>query len=181
MASTNQQIRPGSYRAEMDDAERASRDEIIALQTRRLGWTLEHAYDNAAHYRKAFDKAGVKPQDFRQLSDLGNFPFTAKTDLRENYPFNMFAVPREKLVRVHASSGTTGKPIVAGYTRADIDTWSDVMARSIRAAGGRRGMIMHNAYGYGLFTGGPGAPYGAERLRLPAAAGSRGTAPRRQA
>src|ERR1700676_5210847 len=154
MASTNVQSTSSDYRAEMDQAERASRDEIIALQTRRLGWTLAHAYDNVAHYRKAFDKAGVKPQDFRQLSDLGNFPFTAKTDLRDNYPFNMFAVPREKLVRVHASSGTTGKPIVVGYTRADIDMWSDVMARSIRAAGGRTGMIMHNAYGYGLFTGG---------------------------
>src|SRR6266516_2816015 len=133
MASTNQQFKPGSYRAETDDAERASRDEIIALQTRRLGWTLAHAYDNVAHYRKAFDRAGVKPQDFRQLSDLGNFPFTAKTDLRDNYPFNMFAVPREKLVRVHASSGTTGK-------------------------------LIHNAYGYGLFTGGLGVHYGAERL-----------------
>src|SRR6266853_6785148 len=164
MASTDQQFKPGSYRAEMDDAERASRDEIIALQTRRLGWTLEHAYDNVAHYRKAFDKAGVKPQDFRQLSDLGNFPFTAKTDLRDNYPFNMFAVPRERLVSVHASYGTTGKPIVVGYTKADIATWSTVMARSIRAAGGRSGMIIHNAYGYGLFTGGLGAHYGAERL-----------------
>src|SRR5882724_5316120 len=164
MASTNQQFNPGSYRAEMDDAERASRDDIIALQTRRLGWTLAHAYDNVAHYRKAFDRAGVKPQDFRQLSDLGNFPFTAKTDLRDNYPFNMFAVPREKLVRVHASSGTTGKPIVVGYTQADIDMWSDIMARSIRAAGGRTGMIIHNAYGYGLFTGGLGVHYGAERL-----------------
>src|SRR5712675_15659 len=164
MASTNQQIKPGGYRAEMDDAERASRDEIIALQTKRMAWTLAHAYDNVAHYKKAFDKAGVKPADFRELSDLSKFPFTVKTDLRDNYPFNMFAVPREKLVRVHASSGTTGKPIVVGYTQADIDTWSDVMARSIRAAGGRTGMIMHNAYGYGLFTGGLGAHYGAERL-----------------
>src|SRR5713226_237902 len=164
MASTNQQFKPGSYRAETDDAERASRDEIIALQTQRLGWTLAHAYDNVAHYRGTFDKAGVKPQDFRQLSDLRHFPFTVKTDLRDNYPFNMFAVPREKLVRVHASSGTTGKPIVVGYTRGDIDMWSDVMARSIRAAGGRSGMIIHNAYGYGLFTGGLGVHYGAERL-----------------
>src|SRR5712675_720414 len=164
MASTNQQIRPGSYRAEMDDAERASRDEIVALQTKRLGWTLAHAYGNVGHYRKSFDEAGVHPSDFRQLSDLGKFPFTVKTDLRDNYPFNMFAVAREKLVRVHASSGTTGKPIVVGYTRADIDVWSDVMARSIRAAGGRSGMIIHNAYGYGLFTGGLGAHYGAEKL-----------------
>ena len=148
----------------MDEAERASRDEIIALQTKRMAWTLAHAYDNVAHYKKAFDKAGVKPADFRQLSDLAKFPFTVKTDLRDNYPFNMFAVPREKLVRVHASSGTTGKPIVVGYTQADIDMWSDVMARSIRAAGGRSGMIMHNAYGYGLFTGGLGAHYGAEKL-----------------
>jgi phenylacetate-CoA ligase len=164
MASTNPQFTSGSYRAEMDDAERASRDEIMALQTSRLAWTLNHAYDNVAHYRKAFDTAGVKPADFRQLSDLKHFPFTIKTDLRDNYPFGMFAVPRETLVRVHASSGTTGKPIVAGYTRADIEMWSEVMARSIRAAGGRTGMIIHNAYGYGLFTGGLGVHYGAERL-----------------
>src|SRR5882762_2318357 len=164
MASTNLPSRKSAYSAEMDEAERASRDEITALQTRRLAWTLAHAYDNVAHYRKAFDTAGVKPADFRQLSDLRHFPFTVKTDLRDNYPFNMFAVPREKLVRVHASSGTTGKPIVVGYTRGDIDMWSDVMARSIRAAGGRTGMIIHNAYGYGLFTGGLGVHYGAERL-----------------
>src|SRR3954466_12231577 len=111
----------------LDEAERASRDEIVALQTRRVGWTLAHAYDNVAHYRKAFDQAGVKPADFRQLSDLKHFLFTAKTDLRDNYPFNMFAVPREKLVRVHASSGTTGKPIVAGYTQGDIDIWPAAM------------------------------------------------------
>src|SRR5688572_6652946 len=152
------------YSAEMDEAERASRDEIMALQTRRLAWSLQHAYDNVAHYKKAFDKAGVHPGDFRQLPDLAKFPFTVKTDLRDNYPFNMFAVPREKLVRVHASSGTTGKPIVVGYTQGDIDIWSDVMARSIRAAGGRTGMIIHNAYGYGLFTGGLGVHYGAEKL-----------------
>src|SRR6059058_2004836 len=153
-----------AYRAEMDAHERASRDEIMALQTERLAWSLKHAYDNVPHYRKAFDAAGVHPSDFRELSDLAKFPFTVKTDLRDNYPFNMFAVPREKLVRVHASSGTTGKPIVVGYTQRDIDTWSDVMARSIRAAGGRTGMIIHNAYGYGLFTGGLGVHYGAERL-----------------
>src|ERR1700679_3810435 len=164
MASTNVKSRGSGYRAEMDDAERASRDEIMALQTKRLAWTLAHAYGNVAHYRKSFDAAGVHPSDFKQLSDLGKFPFTVKADLRDNYPFNMFAVPREKLVRVHASSGTTGKPIVVGYTKADIVMWSDVMARSIRAAGGRSGMIMHNAYGYGLFTGGLGAHYGAERL-----------------
>src|SRR6202167_5356455 len=162
MASTG--WRESGYHAEMDDVERASRDEIMALQTRRLAWSLAHAYDNVGHYRQAFDRAGVHPSDFKQLSDLDKFPFTVKTDLRDNYPFNMFAVPRERLVRVHASSGTTGKPIVVGYTRADIDMWSEVMARSIRAAGGRSGMIMHNAYGYGLFTGGLGAHYGAERL-----------------
>jgi phenylacetate-CoA ligase len=164
MASTNQQSKKSGYSPELDDAERASRDEIIALQTRRLAATLARVYDNVAHYRKAFDKAGVKPADFRQLSDLQNFPFTVKTDLRDNYPFNMFAVPREKLVRIHASSGTTGKPIVVGYTKADIGTWSELMARSIRAAGGRSGMIIHNAYGYGLFTGGLGVHYGAEKL-----------------
>ncbi|MDE2061521.1 MAG: phenylacetate--CoA ligase [Bradyrhizobium sp.] len=162
MASIDQHS--GSYRAEMDEAEQASRDEIVALQTRRLAWSLAHAYNNVAHYRKAFDKAGVHPGDFKQLADLANFPFTVKTDLRDNYPFNMFAVPREKLVRVHASSGTTGKPIVVGYTQSDIETWSTVMARSIRAAGGRSGMIVHNAYGYGLFTGGLGVHYGAEKL-----------------
>src|SRR6201747_1137932 len=164
MASTNPQSRADGYSAELDAAARASRDEIVALQTKRMAWTLAHAYDNVAHYKKAFDKAGVTPKDFRQLSDPAQFPFTVKTDLRDNYPFNMFAVPREKLVRVHASSGTTGKPIVVGYTQADINTWSDVMARSIRAAGGRSGMIMHNAYGYGLFTGGLGGHYGAEKL-----------------
>src|SRR3977135_1053987 len=160
MTSTNLGTRTSGYRAEMDAAERASSDEIMALQLKRLAWSLTHAYDNVAHYKKAFDKAGVHPSDFKQLSDLAKFPFTVKTDLRDNYPFNMFAVPREKLVRVHASSGTTGKPIVVGYTRGDIDTWSDVMARSIRAAGGRTGMIMHNAYGYGFFYGGLGAAYG---------------------
>src|ERR1700688_113332 len=174
MASTNQQSKKSGYSPELDDAERASRDEIIALQTRRLAATLARVYDNVAHYRKAFDKAGVKPADFRQLSDLKNFPFTVKTDLRDNYPFNMFAVPREKLVRIHASSGTTGKPIVVGYTKADIDTWSELMARSIRAAGGRSGMIIHNAYGYGLFTGGLGVHYGAEKLRCTVVPVSRG-------
>src|SRR6202158_318056 len=163
MASTNLQSKRGGYSAEMDEAERASRDPIAALQTKRRPGTLAHAYDNVAHYKKAFDASGVHPKDFRQLADLAKFPFTVKTDLRDNYPFGMFAVPREKLVRVHASSGTTGKPIVVGYTRADIDMWSDVMARSISAAGVRAGMIIHTAYGYGLFTGGLGAHYGAER------------------
>jgi len=164
MVATKLQSSAAGYVPELDDAERASRDEIMALQTRRLAWSLAHAYDNVAHYKRAFDKAGVHPSDFRQLSDLSKFPFTVKTDLRDNYPFNMFAVPREKLVRIHASSGTTGKPIVVGYTRADIETWSTVMARSLRAAGGRSGMIIHNAYGYGLFTGGLGVHYGAEHL-----------------
>src|ERR1700726_4519748 len=164
MASSNLKSGSSGYRPELDDAERASRDEILALQTRRLAWSLAHAYDNVAHYRRAFDRAGVNPSDFRELSDLAKFPFTVKNELRDNYPFNMFAVPREKLVRVHASSGTTGKPIVVGYTKADIEMWSDVMARSIRAAGGRTGMIIHNAYGYGLFTGGLGVHYGAEQL-----------------
>ena len=164
MAQTKQQTRAAGYVPEMDDAERASRDQIIALQTRRLAWSLNHAYSNVAHYRKAFDKKGVHPSDLRELSDLAKFPLTSKTDLRDHYPFGMFAVPREQLVRVHASSGTTGKPIVVGYTKTDIATWSEVMARSIRAAGGRTGMIIHNAYGYGLFTGGLGVHYGAEQL-----------------
>ncbi|KIZ38105.1 phenylacetate--CoA ligase, partial [Rhodopseudomonas palustris] len=165
MASGNPQIKSAShYTPLLDDAERASRDEIMALQLKRLRWTLQHAYDNVAHYKAAFDARGVHPSDLKQLSDLANFPFTVKTDLRDNYPFGLFAVPREQVVRIHASSGTTGKPIVAGYTQADIETWSTVMARSIRAAGGRSGMIMHNAYGYGLFTGGLGAHYGAEKL-----------------
>src|SRR6202051_2709372 len=164
MVSTNLKSRANGYSAEMDDVERASRDEIMTLQLKRLAWSLAHAYDNVAHYKKAFDRAGVHPSDFRDFSDLAKFPFTVKTDLRDNYPFNMFAVPREKLVRVHASSGTTGKPSVVGYPRADIGIWSDVMARSIRAAGGRTGMIIHNAYGYGLFTGGLGVHYGAEKL-----------------
>src|SRR2546430_12351670 len=129
MASNPRSSKSG-YTAELDEAERASRDEMAALQTKRLAWALAHAYDNVAHYKKAFDTAGVHPSDFKQLSDLARFPFTVKTDLRDNYPFNMFAVPREKLVRIHASSGTTGKPIVVGYTKADIDVWSDVMARS---------------------------------------------------
>ncbi|MGK9166334.1 phenylacetate--CoA ligase [Inquilinus limosus] len=148
----------------LDAAERASRDEIMALQRNRLAWTLRHAYDNVPHYRRAFDAAGVHPSDFRDLSDLAKFPFTTKQDLRDAYPFGMFAVPRDRIARIHASSGTTGKPTVVGYTRADLDMWADVMARSIRAAGGRPGMMVHVAYGYGLFTGGLGAHCGAERL-----------------
>ena len=149
---------------DLEPIEKASRDEVAALQLQRMKWSLKHAYDNVPHYRKKFDDAGVKPEDLKQLSDLAKFPFTTKQDLRDNYPFNMFAVPREQVVRIHASSGTTGKPTVVGYTQKDIDVWSDLMARSIRAAGGRPGDIVHVAYGYGLFTGGLGAHYGAERL-----------------
>jgi phenylacetate-CoA ligase len=149
---------------EFDPIEIAARDEIAALQFARLKWSLRHAYENVPHYRRTFDAAGVHPEDLRDLADLGKFPLTAKDDLRANYPFGMFAVPREKIVRLHASSGTTGKPTVVGYTARDISTWSDLMARSIRAAGGRPGLRVHVAYGYGLFTGGLGAHYGAERL-----------------
>ncbi|MBA4094164.1 MAG: phenylacetate--CoA ligase [Candidatus Accumulibacter sp.] len=144
--------------------ETASRDEIAALQTERLRWSLRHAYENVPHYRASFDAHGVRPEDFRTLADLAKFPFTTKQDLRANYPYGMFAVPREEVVRVHASSGTTGKPTVVGYTQKDIDTWATLMARSLHAGGGRRGDIAHVAYGYGLFTGGLGAHYGAERL-----------------
>ncbi len=151
-------------RASLDPIEIASRDEIQALQLARLKWSLAHAYENVAHYRRAFDAAGAHPGDLKTLADLTLFPFTAKDDLRQNYPFGMFAVPREQVSRIHASSGTTGKPTVVGYTAADIGTWSELMARSIRASGGRPGHIVHVAYGYGLFTGGLGAHYGAERL-----------------
>ncbi len=144
--------------------ETASRDEISSVQRERLSWSLHHAYRNVPHYRLAFDAAGVLPSDFRQFEDLQKFPFTTKQDLRANYPFGMFAVPRKKIIRIHASSGTTGKPTVVGYTQQDIDTWSDLVARSIYASGGRPGMAVHIAYGYGLFTGGLGAHYGAERL-----------------
>ena len=148
----------------LDPIERASRDEITALQLRRLQATLRNVYGHVPHYRKAFDAAGVHPDDLKSLADLARFPFTTKKDLRENYPFGMFAVPREQLARIHASSGTTGKPTVVGYTKNDIDIWADLVARSIRAAGGRAGDTIHVAYGYGLFTGGLGAHYGAERL-----------------
>ena len=144
--------------------ETASRDEITALQIERLRWSLQHAYANVAHYRRKFDAHGVHPDDLKTLDDLQKFPFTAKEDLRANYPFAMFAVPRDQVVRVHASSGTTGHPTVVGYTRKDIDMWATLMARSIHAAGGRRGDLVHVGYGYGLFTGGLGAHYGAERL-----------------
>ncbi len=148
----------------LDPIEIASRDEITALQQQRMSWSLRHAYDNSPFYRKHFDAAGAHPDDFRTLADLARFPFTLKQDLRDTYPFGMFAVPQAGLCRIHASSGTTGKPTVVGYTRNDIDVWSDMMARSIRASGGRKGDICHVAYGYGLFTGGLGAHYGAERL-----------------
>ncbi len=152
--------RPG----ELEPIETASRDELRVLQLSRLRASLAHAYRNVAHYRQAFDARGVRPDDLRTLDDLARFPFTVKADLRDHYPFGMFAVPREQVVRIHASSGTTGKPTVVGYTRNDIDMWATVMARSIRAAGGRPGDILHVAYGYGLFTGGLGAHYGAEKL-----------------
>ncbi|MFN9747515.1 MAG: phenylacetate--CoA ligase PaaK [Betaproteobacteria bacterium] len=149
---------------ELEPIETASADELQALQLQRLRWTLQHAYDHVPHYRRAFDAKGVHPSDCRTLSDLAKFPFTTKADLRDNYPFGLFAVPREQVLRVHASSGTTGKPTVVGYTRADIDNWAHLVARSIRASGGRPGDMVHIAYGYGLFTGGLGAHYGAERL-----------------
>ena len=151
-------------RETLDPIEIASRDEIAALQLKRLQWTVRHVYDNVQHYWKKFDAAGVHPDDLKTLDDIAKFPLTSKEDLRQNYPFGMFAVPQDQIVRVHASSGTTGKPTVVGYTAGDIDTWADLMARSIRASGGKRGMILHVAYGYGLFTGGLGAHYGSERL-----------------
>src|SRR5262245_58551986 len=149
---------------DLDPIETASRDEIAGLQLARLRQTLRHVYASVPHYRKAFDARGVGPEDLRSLADLGKFPFTTKADLRDNYPFGLFAVPRERIQRIHASSGTTGKPTVVGYTKGDIEPWSSLVARSIRAAGGRPGMRLHNAYGYGLFTGGLGLHYGAERL-----------------
>src|SRR6202047_1448071 len=154
--------RPGSL--ELEDIERASADELHALQLTRLKWSLRHTYKNVVPYRRKCEVAGIHPDDLKALSDLQYFPFTTKADLREAYPFGMFAVPRERVVRIHASSGTTGRPTVVGYTAKDIDTWATVMARSIRAAGGRAGDIVHVAYGYGLFAGGLGAHYGAEKL-----------------
>jgi len=148
----------------LDPIETASIDELRALQLQRMQWSLTHAYENVEHHRRGFDAAGVHPSDLRSLEDLARFPLTSKEDLRANYPFGMFAVPREQVARVHASSGTTGRPTVVGYTANDIRTWSAVMARSIRASGGRPGDIVHVAYGYGLFTGGLGAHYGAEAL-----------------
>jgi phenylacetate-CoA ligase len=151
-------------REDLEPIEIASRDEIAALQLKRMKWSLRHAYDNVPFYRKSFDDAGVHPDDLKTLSDLAKFPFTLKQDLRDNYPFGMFAVPREQINRLHASSGTTGQPTVVGYTKRDIDTWATVVARSLRASGTRPGDVVHVSYGYGLFTGGLGAHYGAEKL-----------------
>jgi phenylacetate-CoA ligase len=151
-------------RATLEPIETAPHEELIALQLERLKRTLRHAYENVPFYRRKFDEAGVKPADCRTLADLRNFPLTTKHDLRDNYPFGMFAVPMQDVARIHASSGTTGRPTVVGYTARDLETWAGLMARSIRAAGGRPGMKVHVAYGYGLFTGGLGAHYGAERL-----------------
>ncbi len=149
---------------QLEHIEKASVDELRALQLERLKWSVRHAYENVSHYRRKFDAHGVRPDDLKRLEDLARFPFTTKQDFRENYPFAMFAVPMERIVRIHASSGTTGRPTVVGYTKRDIDTWSHVMARSIRAAGGRSTDKLHVAYGYGLFTGGLGAHYGGETL-----------------
>jgi phenylacetate-CoA ligase len=157
-----QDLRPDP--STLDPVELAPREELAALQLERLRWSLAHAYDNVPHYRSAFDAAGVAPADLTELADLRHFPFTTKADLRANYPYGMLAVPEDQVRRLHASSGTTGQPTVVGYTERDLSTWADVVARSIRAAGGRPGMKCHVAYGYGLFTGGLGAHYGAERL-----------------
>ncbi len=165
-ASTGNNVHRSHGGFKLEPIEKASVDELRALQLSRLKATIANAYENVPHYRGRFDAAGVHPQDLRSLEDLARFPFTVKTDLRDNYPFGMFAVPREQVVRIHASSGTTGRPTVVGYTAADIDTWSDLVARSIRAGGARPGDIVHVSYGYGLFTGGLGAHYGAERLGL---------------
>ena len=153
-------------RESFDPIETASRDEIASLQLERLKWTLSHAYSNVAHYKKVFDEAGVHPGDLKALDHLPKFPFTAKDDLRAHYPFGMFAIPREQVLRVHASSGTTGNPTVVGYSRRDLDTWAGLMARSMRASGCKPGMLVQNSYGYGLFTGGIGFHYGAERLGM---------------
>jgi phenylacetate-CoA ligase len=177
---TTQQRRLGEAPpAELLDAgERMSLDELRATQLERLRWTLRHAYDNVAHYRRTFDAAGVHPDDCKDLADLAHFPTTTKADLRDNYPFGLFAVPQDRVRRIHASSGTTGKPTVVGYTEADIANWASLVARSIRAAGGRPGHKIHVAYGYGLFTGGLGAHYGAEALGATVIPVSGGMTPR---
>ena len=165
-------------REDLDPIEIASRDEISALQLSRLKWSLRHAYDNVPFYKQSFDAAGVHPDDLNSLADLARFPFTLKQDLRDNYPFGMFAVPRQQISRLHASSGTTGQPTVVGYTRNDLDTWASVVARSLRASGTRPGDVVHVAYGYGLFTGGLGAHYGAEKLGCTVVPVSGGMTPR---
>ena len=165
-------------RSTLDPIEIASRDEISALQVERLKWSLRHAYDNVPFYKQSFDAAGVHPDDLNSLEDLAKFPFTVKTDLRDNYPFKMFAVPRNKLARLHASSGTTGAPTVVGYTQNDLDVWGTVVARSLRAAGLQPGDMLHNAYGYGLFTGGLGIHLGADALGLTTYPVSGGMTPR---
>ena len=151
---------------DLDPIENASRDKIEALQLKRMRWSIAHAYNNVAHYKASFDKAGVHPDDLKSLTDLSRFPFTVKSDLRNNYPFGLFAVPRSQVNRIHASSGTTGQPTVVGYTKADLAMWDVVITRSLRAAGLRRGDLLHNAYGYGLFTGGLGVHGGAEKMGL---------------
>ena len=150
----------------LEAIETASEDELRGVQLQRLKWSLQHAYDNIVHYKQSFDAAGIHPSDLKQLSDLSKFPFTSKQDLRDNYPLGLLAVPRRQLSRIHASSGTTGKPTVVGYTANDINTWANVVARSIRAAGGRAGEMLHNAFGYGLFTGGLGIHYGFVALAM---------------
>ena len=165
-------------KADLDPIEIASRDEIEALQLERLKWSLRHAYDNVPMYRKRFDEKGVHPDDLHTLADLAKFPFTVKNDLRDNYPFGLFAVPREQISRIHASSGTTGKATVVGYTHGDLDVFGDMVARSLRASGVRPGEMVHNAYGYGLFTGGLGAHIGIERLGATVVPVSGGMTPR---
>jgi phenylacetate-CoA ligase len=165
-------------KSSLDPIEIASRDEIEALQLERLKWSLRHAYDNVPFYKTSFDKAGIHPDDLKSLSDLSKFPFTVKTDLRANYPFGMFAVPRNQLARIHASSGTTGQPTVVGYTQNDLNIWGSVVARSLRASGLKRGDMLHNAYGYGLFTGGLGIHLGADALGLSTVPISGGMTPR---
>ena len=178
MTTTAQRTGDAPAAASMDAEERMGVDELRALQLARVQQTLRLAYGHVPHHRRAFDAAGVHPDDCRELADLARFPLTGKDDLRRNYPFGMFAVPREQVRRVHASSGTTGTPTVVGYTEADLDTWAWLMARSIRAAGGRPGDVLHNAYGYGLFTGGLGAHSGAERLGCTVVPVSGGMTPR---
>ena len=165
-------------KSSLDPIEIASRDEIEALQLERLKWSLRHAYDNVPFYKTSFDAAGIHPDDLKSLSDLSKFPFTVKPDLRANYPFGMFAVPRDQLARIHASSGTTGQPTVVGYTQNDLDIWGSVVARSLRASGLKRGDMLHNAYGYGLFTGGLGIHLGADALGLSTVPISGGMTPR---